>query len=421
MVNRMNFKTSISLSNIQFYILCLITILTPMFTDNSNFVYLWLVYAIFLGISVMIMIMKNKLLLFTELRFQVFFLVYCLISNLWAKYTGLQFPRFILLMSIFAICICQCLYTKPDYKTMIHALIIGGIATSCYVLFSNGLANYIESVMSGRRTGRDIMQLNGLGSFTAIVIVLSFGMLITQKHKIFYLFSMLLNLFVLFGAASRMSLFMLISGILVLSYIIFVVWPKKKTIGFIKFILIVALIIYLLWFIMSSLPIFSNILERFTSTLSFFLADSDYAEGTQLRGSLITLGINAFLEHPILGIGYNNARYAAITVIGREMFSHNNYIEILANGGIVAFLIFYIPYMILFYKLSKLLKTKRIEVALAFVMLFMVCIASLAGIPYLQKIYYIYLGFIITIANENIRSIQQNDDKETHSCMEEVS
>ncbi len=77
------------------------------------------------------------------------------------------------------------------------------------------------------------------------------------------------------------------------------------------------------------------------------------------------LAINAyelFLEHPIKGVGVNNAQFYLrspaniLRGIDKNYNSENNYSEMLLNGGIVAFLLYYIPTIWLLFKLTRIKK-----------------------------------------------------------------
>lgn len=67
----------------------------------------------------------------------------------------------------------------------------------------------------------------------------------------------------------------------------------------------------------------------------------DIGNSAEGRMYLIDTALNVWLEHPILGIGWNNFRYA--NELG--LYSHNNYTEILACLGIVGFMTYYCQHL----------------------------------------------------------------------------
>ena len=58
---------------------------------------------------------------------------------------------------------------------------------------------------------------------------------------------------------------------------------------------------------------------------------------TELRSSMYSVGMHLFFEHPVLGWGWNAFMYES----GFDMYSHNNYTEILVSMGLIGFLTFY--------------------------------------------------------------------------------
>ena len=52
----------------------------------------------------------------------------------------------------------------------------------------------------------------------------------------------------------------------------------------------------------------------------------------------------AFLERPIFGNGYDGFRVIIEAIIGVNVYSHSNYLDLLCNYGIVGFLIYYFNY-----------------------------------------------------------------------------
>lgn len=408
--NKLKSTRTISLNKIELLCFCVIVIVTPVFSDNANFKILWGLYAIFIGLMCISVLQKPQIVFPTELMFFSLFVFYCWISNIWAKYNGGQSIQFPLLMLIFSIMACVCLSKIEDYIVLFKAIVFGGTSTCLYIVFSTGLSNYFQSMLTGQnRLGGMVLQENALGSLTAISAILSIGLIIYGENKIIFGFVTLVNLFILFGAASRMSLIMLIFGCAVLLFIVYVIWAGRKISAFLKYAFIVIAILIIGWIIISHVPAFSKMYDRFSQLLLFFSGQASSAEGTGIRSQLISLGLEQFSDHFILGIGYNNARYAASQMIGQELYAHNNYVEILENGGLIGFLLFYLPYFLLFKKLIRKIKTKRIEVAFALVLLVLICIESMAGVPYLNKTYYIYMILIISIANSKAIKLEQQN------------
>ena len=69
---------------------------------------------------------------------------------------------------------------------------------------------------------------------------------------------------------------------------------------------------------------------------------------------MIKTGWTAFMESPLIGKGlYASYKYFAT-------YSHNNFIEILMNTGIIGFAIFYYPYMTGIYDFTKINRNEKL-------------------------------------------------------------
>ena len=99
--------------------------------------------------------------------------------------------------------------------------------------------------------------------------------------------------------------------------------------------------IVVLYEMLTNIPFFYQIIgyriENMLSTV-FMHSESDTSTGNRIK--LIQEGIDIWLQHPILGAGLNN--FSSLQDIGGDnYYSHCNFIELLADLGIVGFIIYY--------------------------------------------------------------------------------
>ena len=98
---------------------------------------------------------------------------------------------------------------------------------------------------------------------------------------------------------------------------------------------------------------------------------------TSHRQSLINFGLNKFWESPILGHGaYAFSHY-------KKTYAHNNYIELLFNGGLIAFTIYYSIYLWVLIKATKL-KDKHFQKLVIFP-IFAILLMDVASVSYNNK------------------------------------
>lgn len=91
--------------------------------------------------------------------------------------------------------------------------------------------------------------------------------------------------------------------------------------------------------------------ERFLAVFSDSVKDASVDD----RAMYVLVGLDMIAEKPIIGWGPNNfAVYLnRFGGYGREVYSHNNYIELMANYGIVGLLLFYWMYIKIFINICK--------------------------------------------------------------------
>lgn len=147
---------------------------------------------------------------------------------------------------------------------------------------------------------------------TIIVVILSF-LTGARKTLLYYLVVyMLYNIF--FYQGKKKKIFISIIALLVVYYCLINVEP-------------------LYYFIGHKIDFFSD---------NTFYQMYDYSD--EIRSNLSENGLKLFLEHPIIGVGFGNTAHYLGT------YAHNNYIEILASGGILGFIIYYSIYLLIGFK-----------------------------------------------------------------------
>lgn len=139
-----------------------------------------------------------------------------------------------------------------------------------------------------------------------------------------------------------------------------------------------------------------NISNRFESLQLLFKSEQLTYGSTADRLSFLKLGLSTFMDNPFFGVGSNNF----VVLFPGTGYTHNNYIEILANLGIVGFLPFYLMYFVLIKKISKISNKSIRYFLLAFVALFL--FKELALVTYYSKYLIIVMFWLYLTAEEKI-------------------
>ena len=75
---------------------------------------------------------------------------------------------------------------------------------------------------------------------------------------------------------------------------------------------------------------------------------------------------------------------------GRDTYFHNNYVEILASGGIVGFFVYYGIYFYIIKEMIKNKKNKDIYFYISFALIFILLFMDYASVSYYSKSRYFY-------------------------------
>ncbi len=178
-------------------------------------------------------------------------------------------------------------------------------------------------------------------------------------------------------------------------------WNKRFSIKYLvrSFILFFASIT-LLYIIFNNAYFYAIIGKRTQEFIEAFLGKTTYNASDIIRSNLVEFGIELFKQHPIKGVGIAN--YELLNIYG--IYSHSNYIEMLANVGIIGFILFYLPYVDSIKHLfgSKQLKSPEIKLAIITTIIFIVSdffMVTYYDLPKIVIFNFVYI--ILTNTNEN--------------------
>lgn len=133
------------------------------------------------------------------------------------------------------------------------------------------------------------------------------------------------------------------------------------------------------------------------------------AQSTSIRSSLIHMGLKSMWDYPIFGGGMNYFQYINHTIY----YSHNNYIELLNNFGIVGTLLFYVPTFAAVLKIDRSIKcTSNIERrnVLVFLLFYLLTklVLDLAAVNYTDMCMpYVELIFVFEMLRRGVAEIDQ--------------
>ena len=248
--------------------------------------------------------------------------------------------------------------TEKDIEFLLNAFALASLVQCVYMLsvYGTDIISVIVESEEGMRIGDEVSNSNSVGISFAIGYIISLYFLLNEKmsfyKKIFYAILVIVGFVFGLLSGSRKALILLLIGSFI---ILFLKNATKKNIIKTFFgILLACTVMYIMYDLISSNPLFSTVNDRFTSLTEGLQNNSKLDYSSKERFYMIKTGWTAFMESPLIGKGlYASYKYFAT-------YSHNNFIEILMNTGIIGFAIFYYPYMTGLYDFTKINRNEKL-------------------------------------------------------------
>ena len=321
------------------------------------------------------------------------FTLFCYLSALWAldpRYTiGRGNTMLLTSMVIFAISIC--FFGTNSVDQMLKAAMWTGFIVTFYSIYYFGFKDIMLSIQGAYRLGigGDFINPNEIGMCTAYTMIITFYYAMFKNKRLYLLLDIPAFLVVLATEGKKAFLILALGMFLLFAFKNSgdkYSWKKVvKNLGLI----IVAVFVIVAF---SRLPVFSAITGRFQTMFDAFMGRAAAGNSTVTRLSLINIGIDLFKEHPIGGIGINNAHFIAGEIFSHtDYYLHNNYIEMLADGGIIGFCLYYSIFVFLVIKYWKIRDFKDGEFIICFSLLIINLIMDIAAVSFLDRETYFYL------------------------------
>lgn len=327
--------------------------------------------------------------LVTIAAWYLLFFIFVYLSNNWAYVDRTSdSTAFYQMGRALAVSLTMCYYVRSeeDIEDLLKSVMVGMIYFSVIFLFTSPVSTWGTTEMGGI-TGQ-FRNFTGYACAMFALICLYFYQKYGQRKHIFALAwfaaitlltgsrGALLSLVVLF------CLYSLLSGSI------------TKTL---RNIIVIALVLCLGFYFILNNEFFYNILgERLLEMVGIL----DQDQSTIDRNLYRLVGIEMFIQKPLLGWGYDNFAYYInrFTEYNKEVYSHCNYTEILADYGLVGFVIFYRKYIPTIMAEWKKHSTNAMS-KLFFVLMIRYIIFEYSSISYYHYVYIIILSLAFLHTN----------------------
>lgn len=370
-----------------------------------------LIFVCFLILLVDLIIKRGKYPIYLG-KYHLFFsvlIIYTFCSSLWAINPSdpltktFTFIQILFCMSI----VYNHFYKFENINQLLSILKWASYIISIYSLVYYGYDFIVSMMKSGVRIDNTYTNINIIGMYAAIGIVIQIDEIVRNKRfKISSIFC-IPSFIMVIATQSRKALLMLIIGIL-LDLIIHNLQNKKFITNLIKIAVIILSAVFILSFL-SNFEIFDGINSRMDYLVSMFTGKGDIGASARTRKNMIELGIQIFKENPIFGIGVGCPHVVAADAINFDAYLHNGFVEMLAGGGIVGFVIYYgsYLYLILNYLKFKNFQDETYKICVVLLVLFLFRDYALVS-TYDKATYFYFLIFFMELNSLKRKKLTYN-------------
>lgn len=359
-----------------------------------------------------------KISIYKETKALFWFSTFCFASVLWAwdADTAISHSFFVFVCVIFVILMTNYFIKTKDNITVLATFAIAGIAMSLVVIGSYGgiTAFYEEAKLLANldgspelsRMGGELTNVNTIGMGCGYAFVILFYFAIFENKKLCYLF-MMPTILVTITTGSRKSIILIVLGMLLLLY-----YKYKNNTSVYKYLKAAITILFLIviFTYSLSLDIMQPVKERMGSFLNVFGSNENIVDGSsQLRANMIKVGFKQFWNDPFTGIGIGNSYYLNASNLRRFTYSHCDYIELLVNGGIIGFCLYYSILLKLVREyLSAIKNSDDTRLIVGFVLLVLFLLLNFACVTYYNSVntYVFFMLWIsqLTLYKEKVKN-----------------
>lgn len=312
------------------------------------------------------------------------FTIYCFISSVWAWNPSLAISKGVTILSIL-ICF-SLLYSyyerEENVDSLLKSIMIAGYGIAMYTIFYYGFPTIIGMTIGGIRLENDYTNVNSIGMVSALSCIIQLYYVLKKKVNILIVF-VLPALLMVAASQSRKAVVMMLIGTMLL---IILGATKSGILKKIGRIIAGAIIFVIMIYFLSRVEIFSGVMARF---MTYYESLSGIRE-VNIRDIYRQIGLEQFRTTPIVGIGIGNSAELLESVGQRRTYLHDNFVELLACGGIVGFIIYYSIYIRLIFGLWKYRCQDFLTTNLCLIFLVLLFVMDYGMVSYFDKQQYIY-------------------------------
>lgn len=311
------------------------------------------------------------------------FAIFCFLSSVWAWNSSLALSKGItILVALGTLSLIYPYYRENNIDLLLKSFMLSGYGISVYTIFYYGLSSIVSMLSGGVRMGNDFSNANSIGLVATVSCIIQMYFWLKKERNVLIVFLMP-TIICIAISQSRKAIVMLLVGIA--ATIITSGDKTKRSKRFLKIIVGIT-VLFLMLYLVQHLEIFSGVSNRFT--ILFESINGERAE--DIRSIYRRIGMQQFFKTPVFGIGMGNSLELLASVGQRRTYLHCNFVELLASGGVIGFVIYYLIYVYLLTNLWKYRKIDSSRTMLCFVLLVLMLVMDYGMVSYYDKQQYMY-------------------------------
>lgn len=323
-------------------------------------------------------------------KFILVFVLYCVCSGLWARNAGASVQKGV---TIFEILICMSILAAHYWKyisikQLVDIVMYTGFFVAIYAIFHYGVDTIQLMIEEGERLGNSFANVNAIAMVSAVSITIAvYNVCFISKKQIYLLLFAVPAILIVAVSGSRKALILALLGI---TMVVLCRYTSRDVLVTMLKWCIVGAVLFIVFRTVLSLPMFAVVNQRMEGLIASFTGVGKADHSSLVRDQFVKVGMEQFRKRPVFGIGIGNSNYITVQVEGKSTYLHNNFVELLACGGIVGFSLYYAIYIYLFYKLFQYRRANDPYRILCGILMILLLIMDYGAVSYYSKNTYFY-------------------------------
>ena len=343
----------------------------------------------------------------------VAFVAFVYVSGLWAAYSfsaSAATGTMLILTFICAAMVYVHYQDKEDVHALLTAVMWSGYLVAVYTLVYYGYDTLQQmAAESSARMENEYANVNSIGMVASLACVLQVNEL-TNKKNCWSVVMMIPSVIVIASTQSRKAFVMLLGGALIIA-MLKSLRNKNRVKSLIRTAIVLTVVLIGLRYLLE-LPIFAGVLERMEGTVDSLTGAN--GGSSDIRARMRALGWELFTQYPLAGVGMSNTQFFAGARLMYEAYLHNNYVEILAGGGLIGFFLYYAAHLYVVSRLFKYRKADPNSFLIGMVWMGIIFVMDYGEVSFSEKnhVFYMMIHFLNVGYMEKKYKEQYNEHKQ---------